>query len=317
MITRIHCNKEPAKEKALFTTPEQAGREKPLSPFFPLTVLGNDAFLKSQFFPKSTLSEDLALPLPPAKSGDRNPPPLLEVRELSRDFGGLRAISSVSFRIFPGEIVGLIGPNGAGKTTLFALLSGFLVPSEGEITFQDIPVAGKRPDRICHLGLARTFQIVRPFPDMTVLENVQAAAVFGKSSRPSAAVMASEVQEILAHTGLLAKAGHLASSLSLPERKRLEVARTLATRPRLLLLDEVLAGLNPREVEEALPLIRSLNRERGITLLMIEHNVKAIMGICRRLLVINFGQLIFDGLPREAAENPAVIQAYLGEKAGA
>jgi branched-chain amino acid transport system ATP-binding protein len=152
---------------------------------------------------------------------------------------------------------------------------------------------------------------------MSVLENVQAAAVFGKPSRPSAAVRAREVQEILAHTGLLAKAGHLASSLSLPERKRLEVARTLATRPRLLLLDEVLAGLNPREVEEAIPLIRSLNRERGITLLMIEHNVRAIMGICRRLLVINFGQLIFDGPPREAAENPAVIQAYLGEKAGA
>jgi branched-chain amino acid transport system ATP-binding protein len=241
----------------------------------------------------------------------------LEVRGLSRDFGGLRVLSSVSFRIFPGEIVGLIGPNGAGKTTLFALLSGFLPPSGGEIFFRDLPVAGKRPDRICHLGLARTFQIVRPFPDMTVLENVQAAAVFGKSSRPSAAVRAREVQEILAHTGLLAKAGHLASSLSLPERKRLEVARTLATRPGLLLLDEVLAGLNPREVEEALPLIRSLNRERGITLLMIEHNVKAIMGICRRLLVINFGQLIFDGPPREAAENPAVIQAYLGEKAGA
>ena len=253
----------------------------------------------------------------PETSGEQNREPLLEVRDLSRDFGGLRAIASVSFRIFSGEIVGLIGPNGAGKTTLFALLSGFLAPTEGEITFRNIPVAGKRPDRLCHLGLARTFQIVRPFPEMTVHENVRAAAVFGKTSRPAAMVMTREVEEILAHTGLLAKAGHLASSLSLPERKRLEVARTLATRPRLLLLDEVLAGLNPREVEEAIPLIRSLNTERGIAILMIEHNVKAIMGICRRLLVINFGRLIFDGPPQEAAENPAVIQAYLGEQPGA
>jgi branched-chain amino acid transport system ATP-binding protein len=254
---------------------------------------------------------------PSVKTGDPNLPPLLEVRDLSRDFGGLRAIAAVSFRVFPGEIVGLIGPNGAGKTTLFALLSGFLTPSEGKILFQNIPVAGKRPDRLCHLGLARTFQVVRPFPEMTVLENVKAAAVFGKPSKPRSAVLTRDIQEILAHTGLLAKADLLASSLSLPERKRLEVARTLATRPKLLLLDEVLAGLNPREVEEAIPLIRSLNTDRGITLLMIEHNVKAIMGICHRLLVINFGQLIFDGLPPEAVENPAVIQAYLGDKAGA
>ena len=255
--------------------------------------------------------------LQPETSGEQNREPLLEVRDLSRDFGGLRAIASVSFRVFPGEIVGLIGPNGAGKTTLFALLSGFLTPSEGEIVFQNVSVAGKRPDRLCHLGLARTFQIVRPFPEMTVLENVRAAAVFGKASRQSATIMAREIQDILNQTGLLSKADQPASSLSLPERKRLEVARTLATRPKLLLLDEVLAGLNPREVEEAIPLIRSLNTERGITILMIEHNVKAIMGICRRLLVINFGQMIFDGLPREAVENQAVVQAYLGEKAGA
>ncbi len=243
--------------------------------------------------------------------------PLLAVRDLSRDFGGLRAIASVSFQVFSGEIVGLIGPNGAGKTTLFALLSGFLTPSEGEIKFLNQSLAGKRPDRICHLGLARTFQIVRPFPEMTVLENVMAAAVFGKPSKPSSSVITRDIQEILAHTGLLAKADLLASSLSLPERKRLEVARTLATRPKLLLLDEVLAGLNPREVEEAIPLIRSLNSGRGITIFMIEHNLKAIMGICHRLLVINFGRLIFDGSPKEAVENPEVIQAYLGEKTGA
>jgi branched-chain amino acid transport system ATP-binding protein len=149
---------------------------------------------------------------------------------------------------------------------------------------------------------------------MTVFENVKVAAVFGKRSKRPPSVLDQEVQEILESTGLFSKADRLTSSLSLPERKRLEVARTLATQPKLLLLDEVLAGLNPREVEEALPLIRSLNHQMKITILMIEHNLRAIMGICDRLLVINFGQLIFDGLPTDAVENPEVIQAYLGEK---
>ena len=239
---------------------------------------------------------------------------LLEVSDLSKNFGGLMAISGVSFKVFPGEIVGLIGPNGAGKTTLFALLSGFLSPSQGKIIFMNTSVAGMRPDRICHLGMARTFQVVRPFPEMTVFENIKAAAVFGKPAKRPAAVMEQDIHGILEITGLLPKRDQLASSLSLPERKRLEVARTLATGPELLLLDEVLAGLNPREVEEAIPLIRSLNSLRKTSILMIEHNVKAIMGICHRLLVINFGQLIFDGLPMEAVEDPGVIRAYLGEK---
>ena len=240
--------------------------------------------------------------------------PLLEVKELSRNFGGLQAIARISFKVFPGQIVGLIGPNGAGKTTLFALLSGFLSPSGGEIQFIKSSIGSMRPDRICHLGMARTFQVVRPFPEMTVFENVKVAAVFGTLSKRPPSVLDQEVQEILESTGLSSRAGRLASSLSLPERKRLEVARTLATKPKLLLLDEVLAGLNPREVEEALPLIRSLNHEMKISILMIEHNLRAIMGICDRLLVINFGQLIFDGLPTDAVENLEVIQAYLGDK---
>jgi branched-chain amino acid transport system ATP-binding protein len=239
---------------------------------------------------------------------------LLEVKELSRNFGGLQAISGMSFQVFPDEIVGLIGPNGAGKTTLFALLSGFLSPSSGEISFLKTPIAGMRPDRICHLGMARTFQVVRPFLEMTVFENIKVGAVFGKPSRRPVAFMNQEIQEILERTGLLPKANQLAGSLSLPERKRLEVARTLATGPKLLLLDEVLAGLNPHEVEEALPLIRSLNTERKISIVMIEHNLRAIMGISHRILVINFGELIFDGLPAAAVENPDVIKAYLGEK---
>jgi branched-chain amino acid transport system ATP-binding protein len=253
----------------------------------------------------------------PMRSPAINPAPLLEVKNLSRDFGGLRAVASISFRVQPGEIVGLIGPNGAGKTTLFALLSGFLTPSEGEIIFLNKSIGGWRPDRICHLGMARTFQVVRPFPEMTVFENIKAAAVFGKEARRPAATIDQEIREILEDTGLTPKTKLLSGSLSLPERKRLEVARTLATQPRLLLLDEVLAGLNPREVQEAIPLILSLNSRRKISLLLIEHNLRVIMGICQRLLVLNFGQLIFDGLPREAVEDPEVIQAYLGEPADA
>jgi branched-chain amino acid transport system ATP-binding protein len=241
-------------------------------------------------------------------------PPLLRVKNLSRNFGGVQALGRVSFDMMPGEIVGVIGPNGAGKTTLFALLSGFLPPSYGEITFIETPIAGMRPDKLCHLGIARTFQVVRPFLEMTAFENVKAAAVFGKPNRRSGAETNREVEEILESTGISPLTHHISHSLSLPERKRLEVARALATHPKLLLLDEVLAGLNPREVEEAIPFIRSLNTEGKISILMVEHNLRAIMGICRRILVLNFGQLIFDGTPEAAVENPEVIRAYLGEK---
>ncbi len=241
-------------------------------------------------------------------------PPLLEVNNLSRDFGGLRALATVSFGVLPGEIVGVIGPNGAGKTTLFALLSGFLPPTYGEIRFMGTAIGGMRPDKLCHLGIARTFQVVRPFLEMTVFENVKAAVVFGKPGRRPAVATDREVEAILERTALSGFAHHISHSLSLPERKRLEIARTLATHPKLLLLDEVLAGLNPREVEEAIPFICSLNTERKITILMVEHNLRAIMGICQRILVLNFGQLIFDGTPKAAVENPEVIRAYLGEK---
>ncbi|MBI5418561.1 MAG: ABC transporter ATP-binding protein [Deltaproteobacteria bacterium] len=243
--------------------------------------------------------------------------PILAVRDLSMDFGGLRAVSSVSFRVDEGEIVGIIGPNGAGKTTLFALLSGFLRPTGGEIRFLGKSTAGLRPDRLCHLGIARTFQVVRPFPEMTVFENVKAAAVYGKQGRRPAAQVRQEVAEILDSTGLAPAADQPARSLSLPQRKRLEVARTLATHPEILLLDEVLAGLNPREVQEAIPFLRSLNAVRGITILMIEHNMRAIMGISHRVLVLNFGQLIFDGTPDTAVKDPDVVRAYLGERTDA
>jgi len=244
-------------------------------------------------------------------------PLLLQAKNLSQAFGGLQALAGVSFGIGAGEIVGLIGPNGAGKTTLFAVLSGFLIPSHGEIRFMETSIAGMRPDRLCRLGIARTFQVVRPFLEMTVFENVKAAAVFGKPNRRSAGQTNQEVNEILERTGIARLSYHMAHSLSLPERKRLEVARTLATQPRLLLLDEVLAGLNPTEVEEAIPFIRSLNTERKISIVMVEHNLRAIMGICRRILVLNFGQLIFDGTPEEAVESPEVVSAYLGDRKSA
>ncbi len=239
-------------------------------------------------------------------------PPLVEVQNLSKHFGGLRAIAGVSFTIRQGEVIGVIGPNGSGKTTLFALLSGFLPPTGGKINFQGQPIVGLGPNRLCHLGIVRTFQTVRPFHEMSVLENVKAAAVFGKPEKRSAEQIQFEVSEILKQSGLAAFKDHIPASLSLPQRKRLEIARALATRPTLLLLDEVLAGLNPREVEEALPFLRNLNEKMGMTILVIEHNLRAIMGLSHRILVLNFGQLIFDGKPKDAVEDRGVIEAYLG-----
>jgi branched-chain amino acid transport system ATP-binding protein len=240
-------------------------------------------------------------------------PPLLEVEGLSKNFGGLRAISSVSFRVEEGEVVGVIGPNGAGKTTLFALLSGFLPPTSGSLSLAGRSLLGLRPDQRCHLGIARTFQVVRPFPEMTVLDNVRAGAVFNRPERRSRAEVRQQALEILEMTGLASLAQKYPPSLSLPQRKRLEVARAVATRPRLLLLDEVLAGLNPREVEGAIPFVRELNTRLGLTILMIEHNLRAIMGLSQRIMVLNFGQLIFNGTPQEAVQDENVIKAYLGE----
>lgn len=238
--------------------------------------------------------------------------PLVEAQNLSKHFGGLRAVSAVSFAIRRGEMVGVIGPNGSGKTTLFALLSGFLPPTTGEIRFEGKSIVGLGPDRLCHLGVVRTFQMVRPFPDMTVFENVKAAAVFGKREKRSEDQIQREVNEILEDSGLAAFRDHPPASLSLPQRKRLEVARALATRPSLLLLDETLAGLNPGEVEKALPFIRNINAKLGVTILVIEHNLRAIMGLSDRILVLNFGRLIFDGAPKAAVQDREVVEAYLG-----
>lgn len=243
--------------------------------------------------------------------------PLLEVRNVSKHYGGVRAVSAVSFAVRKGEIVGVIGPNGAGKTTLFGLLSGFLSLTTGEMLFEGNTTTGFGPRRLCHAGIARTFQTVRPFHDMTVFENVKAAAVFGAREKRPRSVIGQEVNDILKTTGMSLMSDNYPPSLSLPQRKRLEVARAMATRPKLLLLDEVLAGLNPMEVRESMPFIGSLNADHGITILMIEHNLRAIMGLCHRILVLNFGQLIFDGTREAAVRDADVIQAYLGSNEGA
>jgi branched-chain amino acid transport system ATP-binding protein len=236
-------------------------------------------------------------------------PALLEVRGLSKRFGGLQAVRDLSFALSEGEIVSLIGPNGAGKTTVFALLSGFHVPDVGEIRLRGRSLVGLKPHAICALGLARTFQIVRPFPHLSLLANVEIGALAREPHRPAAREHA---RRVLEQVGLAAKVAQPAGSLTLAERKRLELARALATGPALLLLDEVMAGLNAAETERIVELLRAINRS-GVTILLIEHVMRAVMSLSVRVIVINYGETIAEGRPGEIANDPRVIEAYLGE----
>ena len=237
--------------------------------------------------------------------------PLLEVRDLTKRFGGLAAVSGLSFEARAGEVLGIIGPNGAGKTTLFHAITGFQRPTAGEIRFQGRPITGLRPHAICRLGIARTFQIVQPFPGLSVLGNAMIGA-FTRGREPEAARTAGLAA--LAFVGLEGKAEHEARTLTLSERKRLEVGRALATRPRLLLLDEVMAGLTAPEVALMVDLCRRL-RGDGVTILVIEHVLRAVMALSDRLLVLDHGEKIAEGAPETVARDPRVIQAYLGQSA--
>ena len=234
---------------------------------------------------------------------------MLEARNLSISFGGLKAVEDVSLRVPEGGIVSLIGPNGAGKSTLFALLSGFRKPDTGSVFWQGADITGMPPHRICRLGLARTFQIVQPFAAQTVRENIAVGAHLHHPSR-RAALDAAEA--VAARVGLDHELDKLALNLTIAGRKRLELARALATQPKILLLDEVLAGLNPGEVGAMLPVIRGLRDDGGITILMIEHVMQAVMALSEYTWVLSNGRLIAEGPPAQVAANPVVVEAYLG-----
>lgn len=238
---------------------------------------------------------------------------MLELRGVGKRFGGIQALDGVSFRVAENEILGLIGANGAGKTTLFALIAGNLRPSTGDILLHGRSLVGLRPDQIARRGIARTFQIVRPFAGLTVLENARTAALFGTRKARSPREAEDHARDALAAVGLSHRADSLASELTLSGQKRLEIARALATGAQLLLLDEVMAGLTPTEVGEMLEVVRHLRRDRGLTLMVIEHVMRAVMQLSDRIVALHLGRPIAEGTPAEVAANDAVVRVYFGK----
>ena len=239
---------------------------------------------------------------------------VLEVGHLWKNFGGVTALADIGFAVREGEIVGIIGANGAGKTTLFSAISGFYPPDKGTIRFRGEDITGMKPFRICRMGIVRTFQVVRPFRNMTVLKNVTVGKLFGKDRRRHQRDAEREAWSIMELVGLSDKANIPAGELSLADHKRLELARALTTNPDVLLLDEVLAGLTPAETAEAMEIVSKVHKSMGLTILMVEHVMKAVIGLCERIIVLHYGRIIAEGTPKEIAENPDVIEAYLGER---
>ena len=237
---------------------------------------------------------------------------ILEVKNLLKAFGGLVAIRDLDLAVNEGEIVGLIGPNGSGKTTLFNLISGVLKPDKGEIKFDGRDITGLKPHKICQTGIARTFQLTKPFAQMTALQNVMIGRMYGSEPVMSTRQAEEECEKILEFIGLGEKRLSVAASFGLVDRKKVEIARSLATKPKLLLLDETMAGLNPAEMEDALQLVKAIG-DSGITLVVVEHVMKAILEISSRIIVLNYGEKIAEGAPQEVVNNKKVIEAYLGE----
>ena len=236
---------------------------------------------------------------------------LLEVRGITKHFRGLRAVHDASFEVPEGSINGLIGPNGAGKTTIFNMIAGVYAPDTGEIVFAGQPIHGLRPDQVCTAGIGRTFQIVKPFAGLSVLDNVMVGAFLRERHAAEARKLAGTILERL---GLAPKRDLPASSLTLPDRKRLEVARALATKPKLLLLDEVMAGLRPTETDLMVEVFRDLNRNYGTTILLIEHVMRAVMALAQHIGVLHHGEVIARGTPEQVVRDAAVLECYLGEE---